>query len=71
VLTLDGKKVGIITCPMVSTLTGKSMAIARLDVLVAVHGTALTVEGSLGAVPAIAHTLPFDDPKKAKRTVVG
>ena len=63
----DGKKVGVVTCPMVSTLTGKSMAIARLDVPVAVHGTKLLVDG----VPAIAHTLPFDDPKKAKRTAVG
>ena len=62
-----GKKVGVVTCPMVSTLTGKSMAIARLDVPVAVHGTKLLV----GGVPAIAHTLPFDDPKKAKRTAVG
>ena len=67
----DGKEVGVITCPMVSTLTGKSMAIARVDVPYAVHGTKLTVEGSLGGVPAIAHTLPFDDPKKAKRTAVG
>jgi len=32
------KKVGVVTCAMVSTLTGKSMAIARLEVPVAVHG---------------------------------
>jgi aminomethyltransferase len=69
-LVAGGKTVGVITCPMVSTLTGKSMAIARVDVPYAVQGTALSVEGSL-SVPAIAHTLPFDDPKKAKRTVVG
>jgi aminomethyltransferase len=63
----DGKEVGVITCPMISTLTGKSMAIARLDVACAVHGTHLTVAGK----PAMAHSLPFDDPKKLKRTAVG
>jgi aminomethyltransferase len=65
------KKVGVITCAMVSSLTGKSMAIARLDVPVAVHGTKLEVRGRNVRTPAIAHTLPFDDPEKKKRTVVG
>jgi aminomethyltransferase len=67
----DGKEVGVITCPMVSTLTGKSMAIARMDVPVAAHGTGLTVQGKAGTTAAIAHTLPFDDPKKLKRSAVG
>ena len=63
----DGdKRVGVITCPMVSTLTGKSMAIARLDVPYAAAGTALTV--GEGRIKAIAHSLPFDDPQKRKRT---
>ncbi len=70
-LVADGKTVGVITCPLIYTLTGKSMAIARMDVPYAMHGTQLAVEGSLGSVPAIAHNLPFDDPKKTKRTVVG
>jgi aminomethyltransferase len=56
---------------MVSTLTGKSMAIARMDVPVAAHGTGLTVQGKAGTTAAIAHTLPFDDPKKLKRSAVG
>ena len=63
----DGdKRVGVITCPMVSTLTGKSMAIARMDVPYAAEGTALTV--GEGRIRAIAHSLPFDDPQKRKRT---
>jgi aminomethyltransferase len=70
-LLADNKKVGVITCPMVSTLTGKSMAIARMDVPYAVHGTKLSVEGKSGRIAAIAHTLPFDDPQKLKRTAVG
>ena len=65
------KKVGVITCAMASSLTGKSMAIARLEVPVAVHGTKLEVRGKNLKVAAIAHTLPFDDPDKKKRTAVG
>jgi aminomethyltransferase len=56
---------------MVSTLTGKSMAIARLAVPLAVQGSALIIANAQGEMNAIAHTLPFDDPKKTKRTVVG
>ncbi len=63
----DGKNVGVVTCPMVSTLTGKSMAIARLDVGVAVQGKPVTV----GGIRGVTHALPFDDPKKAKRTAIG
>lgn len=67
----DGKKVGVITCPCYSTLTGKSMAIARLDVDKAVQGTPLEVRGKALSTTAIAHTLPFDDPDKKKRTAIG
>jgi aminomethyltransferase len=64
-------KVGVVTCAMYSKLTGKSMAIARLDVPVAVHGTKLEIRGKNVKGPATAHTLPFDDPEKKKRTAVG
>ncbi|BAF87375.1 aminomethyltransferase [Azorhizobium caulinodans ORS 571] len=67
----DSKKVGVITCPCYSTLTGKSMAIARLDVDKAVQGTPLEVRGKSLSAKAIAHTLPFDDPEKKKRTALG
>lgn len=69
-LWADGKKVGVITCAMYSRLTDKSMAIARLEVPYAEQGTSLQVKGSL-EVSAIAHTLPFDDPEKIKRTAKG
>jgi len=65
------KRVGVITCAMTSTLTGKSMAIARLDVPVAKQGTKLEVRGKNLKASAIAHTLPFDDVEKKKRTAVG
>jgi aminomethyltransferase len=70
-LFIDGKAIGVITCPMVSTLTGKSMAIARMDVPYAVHGTKISVGDESGVVAAIAHSLPFDDPEKKKRVAVG
>ena len=69
-LWADGKQVGVITCGMYSRLTGKSMALARLDVPFAVQGAALQVKGSV-EVAAIAHTLPFDDPNKTKRLAKG
>jgi aminomethyltransferase len=56
---------------MVSSLTGKSMAIARMDVAYAVQGKKISVDGKSGSVNAIAHKLPFDDPEKKKRTVTG
>ena len=56
---------------MVSPLTKKSMAIARLDTAAAVHGAKLEVRGKKLRALAISHTLPFDDPEKKKRTAVG
>jgi aminomethyltransferase len=70
-LYADDKHIGVITCPMVSTLTGKSMAIARMEVPYAVHGRPMMVDGKAGSVAATAHSLPFDDPKKTKRNAVG
>lgn len=66
----DGRQVGVITCAMYSRLTGRSLAIARLDVEAAQPGVALDVKGSL-ATRAQAAPLPFDDPEKKKRTALG
>lgn len=67
----DGdKRIGVITCGMYSPLSGKSVAIARVDVDYAVQGKTIQVKGSL-EVDAITHTLPFDDPQKLKRTAKG
>jgi aminomethyltransferase len=63
-----GRKVGIVTCGMYSRLTQRSMAIARMDVAVAVEGTPLEVKGKSIECKAIAHPINFDDPKKTKRT---
>ena len=65
------KKVGVVTYGMYSTLTRKSMALARLEVPVAVHGTRLEIRGKNVKGAAMAHTLPFDDPEKKKRMAIG
>ena len=65
------RKVGVVTCAMYSTLTKKSMALARLDADAAVHGKRLEIRGKNLKGPAMAHTLPFDDPQKKKRMAVG
>jgi aminomethyltransferase len=67
----SGKQVGVVTCAMYSTLTKKSMAIARLELPFAVQGTRLELGGKRVNGAATAHTLPFDDPDKKKRTAVG
>jgi len=53
---------------MHSTLTGRTLAIARLDVAAARDGVRLMLADGIGAT---AQALPFDDPKKTKRTAVG
>lgn len=67
----DGKKVGVVTCAMYSPLVKKSMGIARLDVDCAIVGTPLEIRNASGTVKATAQSLPFDDPKKLKRTAKG
>ncbi len=68
---MGGQKVGLVTCSMHSRLVGKTMAIVRLDPKAAVPGTKLEIRGPSETMAATAHPLPFDDPQKKKRTVVG
>lgn len=70
-LYAGGKKVGVVTLGMVSKLTGRSLAIARLDPGAAAAGTVLELDGQQGKVAATAQPLPFDDPEKKKRTAAG
>jgi aminomethyltransferase len=70
-LYVNNKQVGVVTYGMYSTLTKRSMALARLDLSAAVHGTALEIRGRNVRGAAQAHTLPFDDPEKRKRMAVG
>ncbi|NPT40437.1 aminomethyl transferase family protein [Paraburkholderia sp. 1N] len=70
-LWVGERQVGVITCGMVSRRAGKSMAIARLDPALAVHGAKLEVRGKDYVLGASSHTLPFDDPEKTKRLAKG
>ncbi|MFT8657279.1 MAG: aminomethyltransferase family protein [Acetobacter papayae] len=68
----DGElRVGTVTCGMVSTLTGRSMALARMDVPYAAPGRSIVVRSGDESLPGVTHQLPFDDPEKKKRTVKG
>ncbi len=66
-----GKQVGVVTCAMYSPLAKKSMGIARLSVDTAVKDTPLEIHNRSGVIKATAQPLPFDDPKKLKRTAKG
>lgn len=68
ILRIDDRQVGVVTCGMYSRQTGRSLAIARMDVAVARQGTPLEVRGKSVACKAIAHPITFDDPQKKKRT---
>ena len=66
----DGTKVGVVTFGMYSPLKQQSMALARLALPAAVHGKRLQIAGKHLTGPATAHTLPFDDPDKKKRSAM-
>jgi aminomethyltransferase len=65
------RQVGLVTCGMYSRLTGRSIALARLDPAYAVAGRKLSLKGAALQCGATTHTLPFDDPEKTKRLAKG
>ncbi len=71
-LLQSGKQVGHVTIGMYSTLNKHNVGIARMPVNCAKSGTKLTVRNLDGKEMACtAEPLPFDDPKKKKRTAKG
>ena len=70
-LLKDGKEVGIVTVGMVSPLNGHNIGIARMPVDCAVDGTPLTVANASGNIPCVAHSMPFYDIDKKRRTAKG
>jgi len=67
----DGKEVGVATVGLYSKLHGYNVAIARMPVDCAVDGVEMVVKSGGKDMKCKAHALPFDDPKKAKRTAKG
>lgn len=70
-LFANGKKVGTITYGMYSPILKKSLAMARIETPFAKQGTPLEVRGKNVKAKGIAHTLPFYDPEKTRRTAKG
>ncbi|WP_182356755.1 aminomethyltransferase family protein [Komagataeibacter europaeus] len=68
VVYAQGQKIGVVTCGMFSSLTGKSMALARLLPSFATEGKQIEVHSGQEVLKGITHSLPFDDPQKTKRT---
>lgn len=65
------EKVGVVTIGMYSSINQHNVGIARMPVDCAVDGTELTVHNASGAIPAVAHSMPFYDPEKKRRTAKG
>ncbi|MFK5998955.1 MAG: aminomethyltransferase family protein [Rhodobacterales bacterium] len=70
-LMKDGKQVGVVTIGMYSSLNNHNVGIARMPVDCAVDGTPMTVMNPDGEIKCIAHSMPFYDTDKKRRTAKG
>ncbi|WP_419904424.1 aminomethyltransferase family protein [Kiloniella sp.] len=70
-LMKDGKQVGVVTIGMYSPLNNHNVGIARMPVDCAVDGVAMTVKNESGEINCIAHSMPFYDVDKKRRTAKG
>ncbi|SDF68792.1 aminomethyltransferase [Salipiger thiooxidans] len=71
VLLKDGEPVGVVTICMNSELNGHTVGIARMPVDCAVDGTPLTIRAGDKELPCVAHSMPFYDVDKKRRTAKG
>ena len=67
----DGKQVGVVTCGLYSPLQKYSVGIARMPVDCARDGTKMVVKNQSGDINCIAHSMPFYDPDKKRRSAKG
>ncbi len=70
-LMKDGKQVGVVTIGMYSPLNKHNVGIARMPVDCAADGTKMSVKNAGGEIPCVAHSMPFHDPDKKRRTAKG
>ena len=70
-LMKDGKQVGVVTVGMYSSVNKHNVGIARMPVDCAVDGTEMVVANESGDVACKAHSMPFYDPDKKRRTAKG
>ncbi|HEY4536545.1 MAG TPA: aminomethyltransferase family protein [Enteractinococcus sp.] len=62
----QGREVGVVTAGMVSPLTKRSLALARLAPDMATAGLAVEIRDQSGITCGHTHSLPFEDPEKKK-----
>jgi aminomethyltransferase len=67
----DGAQVGVVTMGFYSPLNKHNVGIARMPVACAVDGTPLTIRNSTCDIKAVAHSMPFYDVDKKRRTAKG
>lgn len=70
-LMKDGKQIGVVTIGMYSPLNEHNVGIARMPVDCATDGTRMSVKNAAGEISCVAHSLPFYDPEKKRRTAKG
>ncbi len=70
-LMKDGRQVGVVTVCMHSPLNDWTVGIARMPVDCAVDGTRMSVMTPSGETACVAHSMPFHDPDKKRRTAKG
>ena len=70
-LMKDGKQVGVVTVGTYSSVNKHNVGIARMPVDCAVDGTEMVVANESGDVKCKAHSMPFYDPDKKRRTAKG
>lgn len=70
-LMQDGKKVGVATIGMYSSINKHNVAIARMPVDCAIPGTSLQVQNQSGPINCKTAPMPFYDVNKERRTVKG
>ena len=64
----SGKKIGRVTQPLYSQLSGRSLAMVQIEPSLATPGNDVVVKGGGGEWNATTAAIPFLDPDKARRT---
>ncbi|WP_120495598.1 aminomethyltransferase family protein [Kiloniella sp. EL199] len=70
-LLKDGQQVGVVTIGMYSSLNKHNVGIARMPVDCAVDGTVMSVKNGNNEIRCTAHSMPFYDVDKKRRTAKG
>ena len=67
-VSVDGKKIGIVTAPMYSTVLGQSLAMVHIEPEYAKPDIKVEIKGEKVSASGTTHPVPFYDPDKKKRS---